>query len=82
MPQSTTALAHLPATVLYFDISEQCGYSMVQQMALFEIIRTLFANTPLLTMVNNDRRHAGMSRPRAGGSSTRHTRKQARRHLR
>ena len=40
--QSITALAHLHATVLYFcDISEQCGYTMEQQMALFDNIRPL-----------------------------------------
>lgn len=51
--QSITALAHLHATVMYFcDISEQCGYSMEQQMQLFENIRPLFANKPLVLVVN------------------------------
>lgn len=51
--QSITALAHLHATVLYFcDISEQCGYTMAQQMQLFDNIRPLFANKPLVLVVN------------------------------
>eukprot|EP01046_Picozoa_sp_COSAG06_P031128 COSAG06_NODE_3004_length_5970_cov_2.540112_4_plen_571_part_00 len=51
--QSITALAHLHATVLYFcDISEQCGYTMEQQMTLFENIRPLFTNKPLVLVVN------------------------------
>lgn len=33
---AVTALAHIPATVLYFvDISETCGYNLTQQVALF-----------------------------------------------
>ena len=51
--QSITALAHLHATVLYFcDISEQCGYTMEQQMTLFDNIRPLFTNKPLVLVVN------------------------------
>lgn len=51
--QSITALAHLHATVLYFcDISEQCGYSMDQQLQLFENIRPLFTNKPLVLVIN------------------------------
>eukprot|EP00428_Durinskia_dybowskii_P053406 CAMPEP_0170336270 /NCGR_PEP_ID=MMETSP0116_2-20130129/69177_1 /TAXON_ID=400756 /ORGANISM="Durinskia baltica, Strain CSIRO CS-38" /LENGTH=548 /DNA_ID=CAMNT_0010589657 /DNA_START=80 /DNA_END=1723 /DNA_ORIENTATION=+ len=35
-----TALAHLPAAVLYFvDISEMCGYPLPQQVALFHSIK-------------------------------------------
>lgn len=34
--QSVTALAHLRASVLFFiDISEQCGYSIDQQVSSF-----------------------------------------------
>lgn len=34
--QSVTALAHLRASILFFiDISEQCGYSIDQQVGLF-----------------------------------------------
>ena len=51
--QSITALAHLQATVLYvLDISEQCGYSLKQQVALFESIKPLFLNKPLVVAVN------------------------------
>jgi nucleolar GTP-binding protein len=51
--QSITALAHLRCAVLYLvDISEQCGYSLAQQAALFHSIKPLFANKPLLVVVN------------------------------
>ena len=51
--QSITALAHLRAAVLYIvDISEQCGYSIAQQAALFDSIKPLFANKPLLIVAN------------------------------
>lgn len=51
--QSITALAHLRASVLYMiDISEQCGYSIKQQVSLFSSIRPLFANKPLLVVLN------------------------------
>ena len=51
--QSITALAHLRAAVLYIlDISEQCGYTIAQQAALFHSIKPLFANKPLLVVAN------------------------------
>lgn len=51
--QAITALAHLHATVLYFvDISEQCGYTIKQQVDLFHNIKPLFANKPLLIVAN------------------------------
>jgi nucleolar GTP-binding protein len=51
--QSITALAHLRACVLYFlDISEQCGYPIAAQVALFHSIKPLFANKPLVLVVN------------------------------
>ncbi|KAK9805965.1 hypothetical protein WJX73_009265 [Symbiochloris irregularis] len=51
--QSITALAHLRAAVLYIvDISEQCGYTIAQQAALFHSIRPLFSNKPLLIVAN------------------------------
>jgi len=51
--QSITALAHLRCSVLYvLDISEQCGYSLEQQAALFKSIQPLFANKPLVVAVN------------------------------
>lgn len=49
--QSITALAHLQCTVLYFlDISGQCGYTIDQQVSLFNNISPLFANKPLLVV--------------------------------
>jgi nucleolar GTP-binding protein len=51
--QAITALAHLHSTVLYFlDISEQCGYSLEKQVALFHSIKPLFQNKPLLIVAN------------------------------
>ena len=51
--QSITALAHLQCCVLYVvDISEQCGYSIEQQVALFESIKPLFQGKPLVVAVN------------------------------
>ncbi|GLC36542.1 hypothetical protein PLESTM_000458200 [Pleodorina starrii] len=51
--QSITALAHLRAAVMYLvDISEQCGYTIAQQAALFHSIKPLFANKPVLIVVN------------------------------
>ena len=51
--QSITALAHLMAVILYIvDISEQCGYTIAQQAALFHSIKPLFANKPLLVVCN------------------------------
>lgn len=51
--QAITALAHLQCCVLYFvDLSEQCGWSLEQQAALFDNIRPLFANKPLIIVAN------------------------------
>lgn len=51
--QSITAMAHIRASVLYFvDLSEQCGYSIAQQVALFHSIKPLFANRPVVLVVN------------------------------
>jgi len=51
--QAITALAHLRAAVLYVaDPSEQCGYNLEQQISLFNNIRTLFANKPLIFVLN------------------------------
>jgi nucleolar GTP-binding protein len=47
--QAITALAHLHCCVLYFiDISEQCGYTIKQQVSLFESIKPLFTNKQLI----------------------------------
>jgi len=51
--QSITAMAHLRAVILYFmDLSEQCGHTVEQQLSLFKNIRPLFANKPLVLVVN------------------------------
>jgi nucleolar GTP-binding protein len=51
--QSITALAHLRCCVLYVvDISEQCGFSIAQQAALFDSIKPLFSNKPLVVAFN------------------------------
>ncbi|KAI8821115.1 P-loop containing nucleoside triphosphate hydrolase protein [Fimicolochytrium jonesii] len=51
--QSITALAHLRACIMFFmDLSEQCGYSVADQVALFHAIKPLFANKPTLLVVN------------------------------
>lgn len=48
-----TALAHLPAAVLFFvDISEMCGYPLATQVALYHSIKPLFRNRPLLVILN------------------------------
>ncbi|CAG2117705.1 unnamed protein product [Medioppia subpectinata] len=51
--QSITALAHLRSCILYFmDLSEQCGHTIEDQFALFNNIKPLFANKPLVVVVN------------------------------
>jgi len=51
--QAITALAHLRAAVLYFlDPSEQCGYTLESQKSLFDSIKPLFNNKPLLVVAN------------------------------
>ena len=51
--QAVTALAHLPCAILFFvDISEQCGYAIEQQLALFRSIRPLFAGKQLIIVAN------------------------------
>ncbi|KAJ7322183.1 hypothetical protein JRQ81_018470 [Phrynocephalus forsythii] len=51
--QAITALAHLRAAVLYvMDISEQCGHSLEAQLELFQNIKPLFANKPLIIVAN------------------------------
>jgi len=47
--QSITALAHLRACILFLiDISEDCGYSIKNQVELFKNIKPLFIGKPLL----------------------------------
>uniref|UniRef100_A0A673AH53 Nucleolar GTP-binding protein 1 n=1 Tax=Sphaeramia orbicularis TaxID=375764 RepID=A0A673AH53_9TELE len=51
--QAITALAHLRAAVLYvMDLSEQCGHTLQEQLELFNNIRPLFANKPLIIVSN------------------------------
>ncbi|XP_068196332.1 GTP-binding protein 4 [Antennarius striatus] len=51
--QAITALAHLRAAVLFvMDVSEQCGHALPQQLQLFNSIRPLFANKPLIVVAN------------------------------
>uniref|UniRef100_A0A6M2DLQ9 Nucleolar GTP-binding protein 1 n=1 Tax=Xenopsylla cheopis TaxID=163159 RepID=A0A6M2DLQ9_XENCH len=51
--QAVTALAHLRACILYFmDLSEQCGHTLEEQVKLFESIKPLFTNKPLMVVVN------------------------------
>ena len=47
--QSITALAHLHCTIMFFcDISGQCGYTIDQQLSLFNNISPLFVNKPVV----------------------------------
>jgi nucleolar GTP-binding protein len=51
--QSVTAMAHLRACIMFFvDISEQCGYSIREQVSLFNSIKPLFANKPVMLVIN------------------------------
>eukprot|EP00696_Hemimastix_kukwesjijk_P015887 gnl/Hemi2/4159_TR1443_c0_g1_i1.p1 gnl/Hemi2/4159_TR1443_c0_g1~~gnl/Hemi2/4159_TR1443_c0_g1_i1.p1 ORF type:complete len:638 (-),score=206.21 gnl/Hemi2/4159_TR1443_c0_g1_i1:67-1980(-) len=51
--QAITALAHLRACVLYFiDVSEQCGWTIPEQVSLFNSIKPLFVGKPLLVVLN------------------------------
>jgi nucleolar GTP-binding protein len=51
--QAVTALAHLNCCVLFFvDISEQCNYTIEQQVSLFNSIKPLFANKPVVVVAN------------------------------
>ena len=51
--QSITAIAHLRSAILYFmDLSEQCGYSVHAQIALFQSIKPLFANKLVFIVIN------------------------------
>lgn len=51
--QSITALAHLRTVIMYVvDFSEQCGYTIEQQLELYASIKPLFAKKPVF-IVNN-----------------------------
>ena len=50
--QAVTALAHLNAAILFLlDISESCGYTIDQQIALFQSIKPLFQAKPLVLVL-------------------------------
>lgn len=49
---SVTAMAHLQACILFLiDVSEHCGYSIENQIALFKSIKPLFVNKPLIVVL-------------------------------
>eukprot|EP00697_Spironema_sp_BW2_P017350 gnl/Spiro4/9010_TR4753_c0_g1_i1.p1 gnl/Spiro4/9010_TR4753_c0_g1~~gnl/Spiro4/9010_TR4753_c0_g1_i1.p1 ORF type:complete len:657 (+),score=218.65 gnl/Spiro4/9010_TR4753_c0_g1_i1:77-2047(+) len=51
--QSITALAHLQAAIIYIiDISETCGFTIAEQVSLFNSIKPLFHNKPLFIVMN------------------------------
>ena len=50
--QAVTALAHLNAAILFMlDISESCGYTITQQIDLFNSIKPLFQAKPLVIVL-------------------------------
>ena len=50
--QAITALAHLNAAILFLlDISETCGYTIDQQIDLFNSIKPLFQAKPLVIVL-------------------------------
>lgn len=51
--QAITALAHIRSVVVFIlDISETCDVEIEQQMKIFESIKPLFANKPLIVACN------------------------------
>uniref|UniRef100_A0A182PF33 Nucleolar GTP-binding protein 1 n=1 Tax=Anopheles epiroticus TaxID=199890 RepID=A0A182PF33_9DIPT len=51
--QAITAMAHLRACIMYvMDVSEQCGHSIEEQAKLFDSIKPLFVNKPLVLVLN------------------------------
>ncbi|CAI2176024.1 2656_t:CDS:10 [Funneliformis geosporum] len=51
--QSVTALAHLRACIMFFmDLSEQCGYSVKDQITLYQNVKPLFVNKPTFIVIN------------------------------
>ncbi|XP_076065536.1 GTP-binding protein 4-like [Oratosquilla oratoria] len=51
--QAITALAHIRSAVIFFiDISELCEVPIAQQMRIYESIKPLFANKPLIVACN------------------------------
>lgn len=51
--QSIYAIAHIRSCILYFmDLSEQCGFSVEDQVKLFHSIKPLFANKNVFVVIN------------------------------
>eukprot|EP00121_Abeoforma_whisleri_P009161 Awhi_evm1s8418 len=51
--QAITALAYLKACVLYImDVSEECGHTITEQISLFNSIKVLFQNKPVVLVLN------------------------------
>jgi len=51
--QAITALAHIRAAVIFFvDISELCDVPIDQQMKIYDSIKPLFTNKPLIVVCN------------------------------
>ncbi|KAI0981974.1 hypothetical protein GJ496_010735 [Pomphorhynchus laevis] len=51
--QAITALAHIRAAILFMiDISEECGYSIEKQIELYDNIKILFQDKPLIIVAN------------------------------
>lgn len=51
--QSIYAIAHIRSCIMYFmDLSEQCGFSVEDQVKLFHSIKPLFANKTVFVVVN------------------------------
>ncbi|CAD26599.1 similarity to HYPOTHETICAL GTP-BINDING PROTEINS OF THE GTPI/OBG FAMILY [Encephalitozoon cuniculi GB-M1] len=52
---SITALAHIKAVVLYFiDLSETCGYSVEEQMDLFNTLNPLLSSNMVIVLSKSD----------------------------
>eukprot|EP00388_Colpodella_angusta_P009922 GDKJ01026112.1.p1 GENE.GDKJ01026112.1~~GDKJ01026112.1.p1 ORF type:complete len:689 (-),score=199.02 GDKJ01026112.1:154-2220(-) len=50
---AVTALAHLHAAILFFlDPSGTCGYSIMEQVSLFDSIKALFKSKPVIVVIN------------------------------
>lgn len=48
-----TALSHLHAAIIYvMDLSEHCGFSVEEQISLFNTLQPLFTNKPLFVVAN------------------------------
>ncbi|CAL1529983.1 unnamed protein product [Lymnaea stagnalis] len=51
--QAVAALIHIRAVVLHIvDISEQCGHTLEEQLALYRNIKPSFSNRPIIIVIN------------------------------